>query len=126
MIDSTNMTHAEHFRMNGTLSEARCLELIDLSEQAPIYKDAITKIGEAIGQFPAEDFTSDISDRLHNIAKRLRGNSKSNLLSVIEALDDLTQCTFYATEYGRSELHGALKILEGVPDDERNATKKRV
>lgn len=112
--------------MNGSLSEARCLELINLSEQVPIYEDAIVKVEEARGQFPAEDFTSSISDRLHNIAKRLRGDNKSDLLNVIEALDDLAQCTFYATEYGRSELHDALKILEGMPDDQRNATKRRV
>ena len=69
-------------------------------------------INEAMGQFPAEDFLAGPIERLHEMAKRLRGDNRATLLEIIKQLDDIAQCTISADDYGRSELHKAIGELK--------------
>jgi hypothetical protein len=71
-------------------------------------------VNEACCQFPAEDFLEGVKDRLHELSKRVRGDNKSELMGIIEALDDIAQCTFNAADYGRDELRKAIKALDEV------------
>ena len=64
-------------------------------------------IQEARCQYPAEDFLHSVTDDLLALAKNMRGPNRAELLRIIEALDDLAQCTLNASEYGRSELDKA-------------------
>lgn len=111
VIDASNMTHAEYFRLNGTLNEARCRDLIDLSGEVDSVSGIDAQIEEGMAQYPAKDFLAGIMDRLHALTKTMRGANRDDLKGIIEALDDLAQTTFYASEYGREELNKALTTL---------------
>lgn len=41
-----------------------------------------------------------------------KGDNKTELLRIIESLDDALQCQSYASDYGREELHNALKAYK--------------
>ena len=106
-----NITAEEEFRLTGQVTGERLQVLLKYSEAASKFSDLGGKIQEAYAQFPAEDFLSEIESRLHELAKRLRGNNKEELLGIIESLSDVAQCTFYATECGTNELDDALAIV---------------
>lgn len=108
----SNITAQEEFRLTGTVSGERLNGLLERSDALEKLDGLDAHIYEANGQYPAEDFLSDVIERLHNLAKRLRGDNKAELLGVIEALDDIGQTTFYASDYGRSELRKALATLK--------------
>lgn len=112
MMDAVNVTHAEHFLLYGTLTERRCLELIALSEHVCDLSDAVIKVREGMGQFPAEDFLSDVQEKLNKLRDKLRGDNKDTLSGILESLEDIAQCTFNASDYGRSELKDAIKIMD--------------
>ena len=109
-----NITAEEEFRMAGQVTGDRLQELLKYSEAASKFDDLESKVREAYAQYPAEDFLSDIKARLHELAKRLRGQNKEELLGIIECLSDVDQCTFYATECGTTELDDALKIIKAM------------
>jgi molecular chaperone DnaK (HSP70) len=111
----SSMTAQEEFRMTGTLSPNRIESLLSVEGRLEALDGLSNHIEEAMSQYPAEDFLSDIESRLHEFAKKLRGQNKEALLGIIESLSDLAQTTFYAADYGRSELKEALKAFkEGV------------
>ena len=94
-------------------------ELLDMLEDQLKEAERLSACGvngcidEAMAQYPAEDFLSAHIDRLHVLSKHLRGNNREELIAIIGAAEDLAQCTFYAAEYGRSELNKAVKRVEG-------------
>lgn len=108
---NANLTAEEEFRLTGTLSPAKIEELLDTSAEVGYIKGIDAHIEEAMGQFPAEDFLSDTISRLHEFARRLRGQNRSDLLGIIESIDDLAQLTFNAADYGRDELKKALAAI---------------
>lgn len=110
----SNITAKEEFRLTGTVSGDRLDELLDRSEALDKLEGLDAHIEEAKCQYPAEDFLSGITDRLHELAKRLRGDNRQEVLGIIEALDDIGQTTFYASDYGRSELGKALEIVKAA------------
>lgn len=96
----TNMTNEECFRLHNTLPADRIAKLLDESANK-VDPDDIP-FDEILAQFPEEDFASTIETRLQELTKRLRGDNRTELMSIIESLQDLAQCQFYATEYARS------------------------
>ena len=67
--------------------------------------NAIAKIGEAIGCFPAEDFLQETIDACQNIRGRV---TKTDLLPLAEKLEELQNKINQQSEYGRSELDDAV------------------
>lgn len=112
MYDSVSFTPEEFYKINGAVREKDLDKLFD----APDVREDLSAVkvyaSEARAQYPAEDFLEDIKTRLWALHKNLRGNNKETLQNIIEALDDLAQCTFYATEEGRSNLHNITQIVE--------------
>lgn len=106
-----SLTPREHLKLHGALPASQLEDLIDWRERTEDVADSTAYLDEARGQFPAEDFLSGPIERLHAIAKRLRGDNRSDLLAIIESLDDVAQCTFNAADYGRSELDKAKASL---------------
>lgn len=106
-----NLTPEEEYRLTGQVTGENLEELLDVYQDNRDMDGVDDKIEEAMAQFPAEDFLSDAISELHEIAKRLRGQNKEDLLGVIESLDDIAQCTFNASDYGRDELRKALNMI---------------
>jgi len=113
--ENTSLTDKEFFRMHGTLTSERIERLIELKDRDG-WKQFSQRIGsmvqEAMGQYPAEDFLSEILTCLHNLAKRLRGDNKEAIQALAEKVDDIAQTTFNAADYGRSELQKVLDAIE--------------
>ena len=111
MIDSSNLTHEECFRLNGSLSAARINEMLDTHSAYESATECKPCIQEARGSYPAEDFLSGVIEKLNDLRKHLRGDNREALGTIIESLDDLAQTTFYGSEYGRAELDKALEAM---------------
>lgn len=107
-----NLTHAEQYRINGTLSAEAIESLLDTSEALEKAEGVTSQLSEALGCYPAEDFLASFIEDLHNLSKRLRGDNRDEALRLIESAEDLQQCVFNEGDYGRSELREALKTLE--------------
>lgn len=107
-----SLTPREHMKLHGALPADQLEDLIDWQERTADVSDVACHLTEAGGQYPAEDFLSGPIARLHALAKKIRGDNRSDLLAIIEALDDVAQTTFSAADYGRSELHKAKTSLE--------------
>ena len=69
--------------------------------------DACTRIDEAIGCYPAEDFAHAVLADLRVLAKRLRGANAEDLTEIIAVLEDLQTEVSGSTEYGIDELRKA-------------------
>ena len=112
MNEYSGMTNRELFDLNGTLSAERIESLLDI--EATVTADDIDPltIDEAVAQFPDEGFLTDISQRVVDIAKRCRGRNREDLLDICAALGDLEMTTFYAAEYGISELRQLQAALD--------------
>ena len=114
MIESSNLTHAEYFHLNGQLSTERTEQLVTELEQAQSFdvREFASYAQEATAGYPSEDFMHEQVSDLHYFAKRLRGDNKQELLRIIEAIDDALQCQFNASDYGRSELHKIISVIK--------------
>lgn len=112
----SSMTPEEEFRLFGKISRVNTEMLLDVYAAVGDggVDDVPDHINEALAQYPAEDFLSDILRRLNILVANVRGSNKENLLGIIESLDDVAQTTHYATEYGRGELHVALNKIKPV------------
>lgn len=107
-----NATAEEEYRLTGKVTGERLERLLDRSEALSRLSDMDALIEEGMSQYPSEDFLFDAIERLHELAKRLRGDNKETLIGIIESLDDIAQTTFYDADYGRGELKKALEILK--------------
>ena len=105
---ASNMTFAEEFRMTGTLRPEVIERLIDSVPESGMVDGIKVKINEASGMYPSEDFLQPTIDQLREIASRLRGRNRDDLLALVTSIDNLAQCTHADAEYGRSELREAL------------------
>ena len=116
MVDSHNMTHSEHFRLNGTLSERRCLELIAVDEKAAKFLDAVTYIKEGSSCFPGEDFLDSVITKLESLTRDKKVSTKPDYVWAVEwclsKLDDIRSATRHESEHGASELRNAMVTLE--------------
>lgn len=106
-------TAEEFYRLNGYLSRDYAEPLLDAQNKLESVSGVDSYIQEAMGQYPAEDFLSEIVSDLHALAKRMyKGDNKTELLRIIESMDDALQCQSNASDYGREELHNALKVYK--------------
>lgn len=109
----SNLSIEETYRMYGKVSKAQLDQMIEDRAQAPDLDAVETKIEEGMTQFPAEDFLEGFKNRLIALSKCMnKSANKTELLACIEQLDDIAQCTFYAADYGRSELNDALSEVK--------------
>lgn len=106
-----SLTPREHWRLYGRLPEDAIEDLLDAQERKEQVAGVAPYIKEAMGQFPAEDFLSQVINRVHALARKVRGDNREEALAIAEVLDDVAQTTFYAADHGRSELRNALKEL---------------
>lgn len=108
----SSLTDQEFFRLHGTLPPERIEPLLHDPHAQIDLAGAVGKIEEGMGQFPEEDFGHDIISRLQALAKFVRGSNREELLSIISAAEDLFQCQFNSSDYGRSELIDAIKCID--------------
>lgn len=114
MIEASNLSHTEYFRLNGQLSSERVEQLLDDSKIAIELdvREFAPYAQEASGQFPSEDFLHEIVSDLYYLAKRMRGETKKELLGIIESLEDALQCQANASDYGRGELSKIIQTIK--------------
>ena len=109
-----NMTPAEHLKLHGSLPIEVIEKLIENNAKFENVDDIATKINEARGQFPQEDFMAGAISDLQTVVKRLRGDNREALLGIIEQLDDIAECTNNASYYGLGELDEAKDMAEAL------------
>ncbi|MFK3740917.1 hypothetical protein [Massilia sp. TN1-12] len=112
-----SLTPREHLKLHGSLPERQLEQLIEWRERTEEVVSTTAYLQEARGQYPAEDFLACPIERLHQLAKKLRGENREALLGIIESLDDIAQTTFNAADYGRSELRKAEAALGSLDND---------
>lgn len=120
MIEGSNMSDSEFYRMNGTLSGERIERLINITDGIDVPISAVdAKIWEARTCFPEEDFIQDLVHELRDLGKSLRGEKKQVLDRILVSMDEeLTQLR-QSAEYGISELKDAqheMKMLRDILD----------
>jgi len=111
MMFCSNMTNAEYFAANGTLSAERIEELLAKEATLPSIEDAKIYIKEAFYPFPAEDFLSGVINDVAELIKSVRGSNKDAAKALFANLEDIQMTTFYAVDAQASELKEALKSL---------------
>lgn len=106
MIHSSNMTHEEFYRVNGTLTPERIDSLLDEKGTLEAFdvREYVPCAQEAKGCFIGEDFMQEHLDDLKDIAKRLRGDNRNSLLMLIDRMESTIQEACQSAEYGASEL----------------------
>lgn len=105
-IESSNLSHAEYFLLNGALSEERTEQaLTDLDEAISLdVREYAPYAEEARSGFASEDFMQEEVSDLHYFAKRLRGNNKEEFLTYIENIETKLQELRGQVEYGNEQL----------------------
>jgi hypothetical protein len=104
------LSYAERERLAYVVgrSDAPLLaELADYEARNENNEDAIAQLADLSALFPDEDFAQEVIRDLQVIAKRLRGDNRTDLLQAIEALGSLQ------TEIGNAAgegVHLAAKI----------------
>lgn len=101
----------EQYRHYGRIEGPICADLLGFEAQVEALDGIEAHLQEAKGQYPAEDFLTDIASRLTALAKNLRGENRDTLKEISDELSSLAQSTWQAAEYGRSELTAAQKLL---------------
>lgn len=105
-IESSNLSHAEYFHLNGVLSEDRTASvLVELEEalECSVVEYA-PYAEEARSGFASEDFMQEEVSDLHYFAKRLRGSNKEELRQYIENIENKLQELRGQVEYGNEQL----------------------
>ena len=112
-IYATNMTHAEHFRVNGTLPAERIEALLDIAaNEDQFIGNWVDTIQEARGCYVPEDFLQSRISDLHYLAKFLRGANRQSLLEIITAMEDDIREQVQSSEYGADELGKILRACK--------------
>ena len=113
-INYSNLSAKEHFRLNGQVPEDMLETLLDRAGALESLGGLDAHLSEAKGCYPAEDFIEPIRWQLQELHKTLRGANREKLGGILESLDDLAQCIFNQTDYGRDELRKALNIIQAA------------
>lgn len=108
MLYSSNMTHEEFYRVNGTLTPERIDSMFEKCDEAEAWQDLTPCIQEAHSCFIEEDFLQKEILKLQAFAKRLRGDNKAELLQLIEDMEGEITQAIASAEYGVSELNKCL------------------
>lgn len=114
IAQNSYLSDTEYYNLHGSLDSSRIENLLSLSDKMD-GADSVHTIGvyadDAAAQYPAEDFASDIKSRLQSLHSNLRGANRETLAGIMESLDDLLQCQFYATEEGLDNIKKIQKIV---------------
>jgi len=111
MLTSSNLTHEEFFRLNGTLTQERIEELLDAASAALDPGTVAAHVLEARASFPSEDCLSEVLKGLGELAKKIRGANRDACNELFEKLDSLANQINQSTEYGAEELTKALQYI---------------
>ena len=103
-IDSTNLTNAEYFRLNGNLSNDRIESLLDLEETAEsVNLDNLgTNLEEIRGSFPYDEFAEDVIYELEQLAGLLNDEQAIDLYRIIKTLEHRVISLIDEANYGIS------------------------
>lgn len=88
MIDCSNMSHEEYYRVNGTLSPARTEQVLDDLLQLDALETVKAYTTDAHSGYLEEDFLSGQIKSLRALAKSLRGPNRQALLDIISSMED--------------------------------------
>lgn len=110
-IESSNLTHAEYFHLNGNLSVERTEKALhDLQQaQALDVREYASYAEEARSGFVQEDFLMPEIGLLRDFSKRLRGDNKKELLAYIEAIENELQQLQSSQEYAQDQLENIIR-----------------
>ena len=113
-INHSSLTPKEHFRLNGQVPADMLETLLDRADALESLGGLDAHLSEAKGCFPGEDFIEPVRWQLQDLHRSLRGANREKLGGILESLDDLAQCIFNQTDYGRDELRKALNIIQAA------------
>lgn len=103
----------EALKLFGGVGTERLEALIDVAVRWDAAHEAFSAVGDAVDQYPGEDFLSGMKTHVANIMKRCRGATKDSLRGVLESLDALENEVNGASEHGREILQEIGKALDG-------------
>lgn len=89
IIDATNMTHEEYYRLNGTMSTERIESLLDAKTEEQLvsfYDDSIDHTHEIASATLPEDFLDELQDSLEELLGELGGQNLETLKLAIDQL----------------------------------------
>ena len=109
-----SLTPSEQYRINGTLSAETIESLLDNAEAVSKAEGVSARVSEAIGSLPSEDFLSDFIADLYALSKRLRGDNKTDALSLLDKAESLKTELQQMAEYAEDELCKARTELEEI------------
>jgi hypothetical protein len=109
----STLTPAEEFKLNGTLSAATQEHLINVYEQSQLDTEGLVNlVHDATQQYPAEDWSCSLLNRLALLKKSLRGNNRETIDSIMDDVAELTQEMFNASEAGLDGLNAAIRLVK--------------
>lgn len=112
---TTNMTDEEVFRMTGNLPPDRVEKLLNRQDTEEIINSINVYASEA-RMTVEEDFLSDQTTRLFEIAKKLRGDNRKDLEEVIEEIRLSVQEMVNAASYSNEQLDLIVKEVRKAQD----------
>lgn len=112
MEPGINMSHAEVYRLTGTLPANRIEEIIEEADAVALLLSGRPHIGEAMGGYPAEDWADGVLSDLAEIIKKARGDNRTRLEALHETLSNLSSETARAAEQGIEELRKLDALFE--------------
>jgi hypothetical protein len=112
-MDASNMSNAEYFSLNGTLSCDRIESLLAIEESKLGFDpdDVRVKIKEARGCAFKEGDLSDELQALRELLLNVRGANRDTLGAIVENMSNVVARLLQDAEYLISELDDALKII---------------
>ena len=113
-INYSNLSAREHLRLNGQVPADMLETLLDRAGALESLGGLDAHLSEANGCYPAEDFIEPVRWQLQDLHTSLRGANREKLGGILESLDDLAQCIFNESDYGRDEIRKALNIIQAA------------
>ena len=113
-INYSSLSAKEHFRLNGQVPVDMLETLLDRADALESLGGLDAHLSEAKGCFPGEDFIEPVRWQLQDLHRSLRGANREKLGGILESLDDLAQCIFNESDYGRDEIRKALDIIQAA------------
>ncbi|MGE8165211.1 hypothetical protein ACQKRQ_34310 [Paraburkholderia sp. NPDC080076] len=111
-IEASGLSNAEFYRLNGTMSIDRIEALLDREAAAPDLGGVACDVDEAKAGFPDEDCAAALIERMQKLAKRMRGDTRRELLELVAELETLQTSLANSAEYGCEKLKSAIQALE--------------
>ncbi len=111
MIEGTNLSNNEYYKLNGSLSSDRIEALLDLDGLMEFVSGTHYYLEEAQGQFPEEDFLCGVVNKLHKLADKLRGDNKAAVLDIVDLVFGALGLGLYMERHGYKSVMMFLCII---------------